>query len=55
MWWAKFILLIVITIGVTSLIVWADSQIRKKHGANSGIRGVFRSFVAIILNVRDLF
>jgi hypothetical protein len=54
MWWAKFILLMVITIGVTSLIVWGDSQIRKKFGANSGTRGVFRTFVVIILNLRDL-
>jgi hypothetical protein len=55
MWWAKFILLIAITIGITALILWADSLIRKKHGTNSAPRGIFHSFVVIILNLRDLF
>jgi hypothetical protein len=55
MWWTKFILLMVITIGVTAFIVWADSALKKKQGTRTGLRGAFRAFVVIILNLRDLF
>jgi hypothetical protein len=53
MWWAKFILLMAITIGVTALIVWADSALKKNKETHTGLRGAFRAFVVIILNLRD--
>jgi hypothetical protein len=51
MWWTKFILLIVVTIGVTSLILWIDSRLKKYQKTNPGIRPTFRLIVYIILNL----
>jgi hypothetical protein len=58
MWWAKFILLITVTVGVTTLIVWVDSRIKKSRKINPELyrhRSIFHAFVYVMLNLRDLF
>ena len=54
MWWAKFVLLITITVGVTWLIVWIDSRFKKAIKADPDAlikRGYFRMFVYVILSL----
>lgn len=54
MWWTKFILLLVITIGLTSLIVWVDTWIRKNRETHPEIfknRSTFRILVYLLLNL----
>ena len=58
MWWAKFVLLITITIAVTWLIVWIDSRFKKALKADPDAlknRGYFRMIVYAALNLRDVF
>ncbi|HEX6893578.1 MAG TPA: hypothetical protein VF141_22860 [Chryseolinea sp.] len=57
MWWAKLVLLITITVGVTWVIVWIDSRFKKALKADPDAlkkRGYFRSIVYAILNLRDV-
>jgi hypothetical protein len=55
MWWLKFSLLIVITVGVTWMIVWLDSSFKKRGQTASSQRGFFRGIVYFLLNLRDIF
>jgi uncharacterized iron-regulated membrane protein len=55
--WAKLILLIAITVGVTWLIVWLDSAYRQhiKTDPNAAQKsGVFRSIAYLLLNLLDI-
>ena len=55
--WAKFILLMTMTITVTWFIMWLDGAYRQhiKTGPNAAHKsGVFRSIVYLLLNLLDI-
>lgn len=56
MWWAKLSLLIAITVGLTWLIVWCASWIKKNRERYPGIykkRGLIGAVVYVILHAGE--
>jgi hypothetical protein len=52
-WWAKFFLLITVTVAVTWLILRLDTYIGK-HSKSRKKRYTFRGLIWMLLNLRDL-
>jgi hypothetical protein len=54
MWWGKFLLLLTMTIGLTAVIVWVDTWIKRKRETHPLIfknRSAFHVLVYVLLNL----